>query len=636
MKVWERDVVHELAVAILLFGVMSLTACTGGYTPLIQGGAVTIELSSSQTPPLFPGESTNITATVYDQGNQGVIWSISPLNFGTLSNEKSTNQASINQTIASVTFTLPANYPAATTVTITATSISNPTVSTSMPLKAVPLTIALAMGTFGAVQFPASPQTVNPGDQLEFTASVNNIYVQGVTWTISPSSGAGSIVPTSFPNTVMYVAPAAVTAPTPVTLIAAYQGATAGVPITIFPSGGGPNVAAVTVDGGPVPGQSSRNRLFTAVTICSPGSNAGSTCQTIDGILVDTGSSGLRILQSQLTLFQLPTLVDANGNTLENCMPLLDGSYVWGPVSQADVYIGSEKAAYSTTAGGAIQVISSTAVPNNVPTACSNGGIDRYTPQLLGANGILGIGPEPTDCTVAGKNYCDGSTQPVATNRYFSCPSVGCSPTDSSVIVSALQQVTNPVALSTSMIGTDNNGVILDLPAVSGAESAVTGRLIFGIGTKLNNSLGNATIYTLDSEDYFTTIFNGQTLTSSFIDSGASALLFPGSLSTCSANIQYYCPSSATSLSAVNKGASQGQGTINFTVDNADNLFSEFPDYAAFSNTAGPEEALPSCSDGNTPCAFVWGLPFFYGRTVYTAIDGQTVNSAPSPPWWAY
>ena len=86
----------------------------------------------------------------------------------------------------------------------------------------------------------------------------------------------------------------------------------------------------------------------------------------------------------------------------------------------------------------------------------------------------------------------------------------------------------------------------------------------------------------------------------------------------------------------MNKGATQGQSTVNFTVDNADNLFSEFPDYAAFSNLAGPEEALPTCSGESTKCAFIWGLPFFYGRTVYTAIDGQIVRSAPPPPWWAY
>ena len=257
---------------------------------------------------------------------------------------------------------------------------------------------------------------------------------------------------------------------------------------------------------------------------------------------------------------------------------------------------------------------------------------------MLGANGILGVGPEPTDCTLSGKNYCDGSAQPVATNRYFSCPSVGCSQTDSSVIVTALQQVTNPVALSSNLTtgARDSNGSILDLPVPSNPDSTTTGLLIFGIGTEPNNSLGNATVYTLDSEDHFTTGFNGQELTSSFLDSGSSALLFPSSLPICSANAQFYCPSKSTNLSAEIKGATQGESTVSFTVDNADDLFSQYPDYAVFSNLAGPEQTLPACSGGSTSCAFVWGLPFFYGRAVYTAIDGQTFGFAPPGPWWAY
>jgi len=52
--------------------------------------------------------------------------------------------------------------------------------------------------------------------------------------------------------------------------------------------------------------------------------------------------------------------------------------------------------------------------------------------------------------------------------------------------------VQNPVTL----FATDNNGVIIELPAVSGVETSVTGSLIFGIGTQSNNALGSATVYT--------------------------------------------------------------------------------------------------------------------------------------------
>ena len=54
------------------------------------------------------------------------------------------------------------------------------------------------------------------------------------------------------------------------------------------------NVQAVVVDSGPtLNGQpiGANDELFTTVTICVPGTT---TCQSIDHVLVDTGSSGLR------------------------------------------------------------------------------------------------------------------------------------------------------------------------------------------------------------------------------------------------------------------------------------------------------------------------------------------------------
>ena len=57
------------------------------------------------------------------------------------------------------------------------------------------------------------------------------------------------------------------------------------------------NQLAVTVSGGP--SGNAVNTLYTTVTICVPGTT---TCQTIDNIQVDTGSFGLRVLASVLTL----------------------------------------------------------------------------------------------------------------------------------------------------------------------------------------------------------------------------------------------------------------------------------------------------------------------------------------------
>ena len=73
-------------------------------------------------------------------------------------------------------------------------------------------------------------------------------------------------------------------------------------------SGGGSNTAVssdenvqpIAVNGGPTADSSSGhtypNVAFTSVTVCVPGTS--NYCQTIDGVLVDTGSVGLRLAPS--------------------------------------------------------------------------------------------------------------------------------------------------------------------------------------------------------------------------------------------------------------------------------------------------------------------------------------------------
>ncbi|MGC2819402.1 MAG: DUF3443 family protein, partial [Candidatus Sulfotelmatobacter sp.] len=58
----------------------------------------------------------------------------------------------------------------------------------------------------------------------------------------------------------------------------------------------GTNVAPITVNTGPSNSPTLyANGAFVNVTLCVPGT---STCQTIDEVLVDTGSFGLRIVSS--------------------------------------------------------------------------------------------------------------------------------------------------------------------------------------------------------------------------------------------------------------------------------------------------------------------------------------------------
>lgn len=637
---------RTVRIAIILVALVVLPACFKVGTPPV-GGAVTIELSSpAQTFPLSPGVATTITATVYDQSNQGVTWTISPLNFGALSNQTSTSDTSSSQTLATITYTAPKSFSTNTTVTITATSITNPGVTASVPIKVLPLIVSLeTVLPLTGNSAPAAAQTIAPGQILTLTGAVLPLAVtsEGVSWTLSPAD-AGSLTGETT-GSANYVAPTVVSSPLTATVTAtaiADSNAKASVQITVLPSGAASNVIVANVNGGPIPPQIHPNAAFTSVTICNPGSSSSSSpaCQTVDGILIDTGSYGLRILQTEIPSLSLTTFVDGNGNTLENCAANVDGSYLWGPVAQADLYIGGETTVFTSPLP--VQVISSANVI--VPNSCSNGGTENLnTPQLLGANGILGIGPEPTDCTLNGVNLCDGTSKAALPNIYYTCPKVGCATTDSPVIVQPIQQVTNPVLFltNTSTFLPDNNGTILQLPSVSGVESSVSGTLTFGIGTESNNALGTANVLTLDATDHFTTNFKGQTLTKSFIDSGANALLFPDSLPACTNNPRFFCPPAEISgLSAEMTGATQGQSTVTFNIDNGDDLLSANPSSAAFSNLAGPQGTYQSCTSGDASCVFNWGLPFFYGRSVYTHLDACLPPPALCAPlsaaWFAF
>lgn len=400
----------------------------------------------------------------------------------------------------------------------------------------------------------------------------------------------------------------------------------------------GSNVLAIHVNGGPEDGQMNGfvyyNAAFASATVCAPGS--ASNCVTIDNLLVDTGSNGLRVFDSAVSSLNLPVVNAANGSAAYDCVSFVDGTYLWGAVRQVDVTLGGEFAPSVP-----IQVISSSG--NGVPTSCSNGGVNDNSVAQLGANGILGVGVEPTDCFGGGGSPCDpssGLSSPPSA-AYYTCDSSG---TCNSAFVAAANQVANPVA----RFATDNNGVIVELPSASSAMGSMDGSLVFGIGTAANNQLASgATVFTLAC-DNFTTVLDNQSFgitnaancagPGSFIDSGSNALYFPNApnIQECSQSLDngalsgLYCSSTTETLSATNEGANGASKLTNFTVASAENLLPPAP--------TSTDAVQPGMAGTNaTGYGFDWGLPFFYGLDVYNAIEGKQMPSgAPAGPWWAY
>jgi hypothetical protein len=364
----------------------------------------------------------------------------------------------------------------------------------------------------------------------------------------------------------------------------------------------GTNVLPITVNLGPL--NVADNIAYASVTICMPGTT---TCQTIDGIQIDTGSSGLRILSSALSL-PLPAETDSSGNPIVECMQFVS-SYSWGSVRTADAQMAGEH-----VQGIPVQVIGDPQYPA-VPDSCTSTGPSADTVETFGANGLLGIGVFRQDCGPG----CSvvGAENP---NLYFTCKALPCQ----TIPVSLAQQVINPVW----MFSGDNNGLIVEMPAIAAAgQATASGSLVFGIGTQANNALGSAKVLTTDANGLVTTIYKTVGYSGSVFDTGSDAMYFldagTTALPTCTDGPFYYCPATTQSGSASALGGNGTTIPFTFSVGNADVLFSN-PVSSAFDDLAGPNAGV-----------FDWGLPFFYGRNVYVGIELQSTSGG-TGPFWAF
>lgn len=358
------------------------------------------------------------------------------------------------------------------------------------------------------------------------------------------------------------------------------------------------------------------NEPFISVTLCEPSNT--SNCLTVDHILVDTGSTGLRIFAAPSTTAALSTLnlpaQTSGGNPVGECLQFVQGN-IWGPIRLADIRVGGE-----TANNAAIQVINDSSF-STVPDACTSSGTVISTPAAFGANGVIGVGVILQDCG----SYC--INQANQANVYFSCTSSGCS----NIGMPVADQIQNPVSLFTAT--GDTNGVILSLNSIPASGAASTGgTLTFGIDTASNNVSSNANTILVDSNyGVFTTTFEGQTYDNSYIDSGSNGLYFsPASNETitqCSGySAGFYCPALTLNFNAQMIGltGSTATTTVNFSVTSANILFNT--NNAAFTTLAGTATDVPGI--GKT---FDWGLPFFYGKNVYVAFEGAQTTKGTGP-----
>jgi hypothetical protein len=296
----------------------------------------------------------------------------------------------------------------------------------------------------------------------------------------------------------------------------------------------------------------------------------------------------------------------------------VDGT-AWGPILSADVKMNGE-----TAAALPIQAIGEKAYPMPTAGTCSSGPAITDLQSLM-ANGIIGVGISQQDCGAA---CTQTSRNP---GMYFACTSNkagGCKAT----AVPLESQVRNPIV----SFAVNNNGIVIQLPSVPATGLAsTTGKLIFGIGTQSNNGLGSATVITpVDSYGNIGTTYPvGGTKYTGFVDSGTNTYTFLNSatsglaLCTSAGMTSFYCPATPTNLIATIFGGNNASAPVTFTIANSNKISANI----SVLGTLGAEmPGFPSSGTSSVP-DFLWGLPFFFGRTVYTAIEKQDTPGGQGP-----
>ncbi len=375
-----------------------------------------------------------------------------------------------------------------------------------------------------------------------------------------------------------------------------------------------PNTVALTVDTGPAAATGQINHAYVTMKICASGSTT--QCANIDHILLDTGSTGLRLVRSVLAsaTVTLAAETDAQGQVIEECMTF-GGGQTWGPVALADVTVAGEIAAKLP-----VQIMDDTNAGAPPPATCGANGTLINAVSGFGANGVLGVGVFAEDCGTA----CVSPATPLPV--YYGCTTAGACSAENVALAS---QVTNPVA----QFAADNNGVIVSLPNLLNAngDASVQGELIFGISTQSDNTLPatGLTVLGADARGNFTATYNGSaTVLPARIDSGTDSYSFNDpAIAVCSTGsyVGYYCPAVAPqSLFAVNTGVGgyNATNTVDFAIADPNSFVANA---AAFSGLGG----------GGGSTSFTWGMPFFYGRKVYFGID-QRASGTYIGPFYAY
>lgn len=322
--------------------------------------------------------------------------------------------------------------------------------------------------------------------------------------------------------------------------------------------------------------QGSVNTPVVTLRICVPSTT---TCEDVPNILVDLGSTGLRLSHTLSISSQLPQESE-NGGSITECYAFVSG-YNYGPVVTATVTLANQ------TVTVPVQISYSTL---SAPSSCTSTGPSApFEPAI---NGILGV-LFPQDDSLDGLYYEGGS-----------------GPTT----ISTTLMVQNPVFLITSP--DENNGVLLSgfgtVSQTQGASS-VSGLLTFGTG-----SASGLTQLETTNQAYISASYNGNSNLPAFFDSGSNGWFIDNSyinIPECtSASLSgFFC--GQASIQATLTGTNNSSVSVSFSIDSAQTLLNT--GNQDFSTLGGPFSGY-----------FDAGFPaFLYGNTIGVGWNPATPNS---------
>lgn len=190
-------------------GAYAVTAAVSGAATLasfsLSNTAAPVSVNFNPAPPtsMLIGTTTTLTAVVAaDSTNAGVTWLCMPVN-----SCGSFNPTTSTGSTGTTAYTAPAAIPTGGSVTVTATSIKDPT-------KSAAATISISAPPPISLSLQPAPASMSTGTSTTLTAVVaNDPTNSGVTWTCLPANACGSFNPTTSPGntaTTAYTAPTAI------------------------------------------------------------------------------------------------------------------------------------------------------------------------------------------------------------------------------------------------------------------------------------------------------------------------------------------------------------------------------------------------------------------------------------------